>query len=789
MPLTLSPSGFCLSFARSFVPVFFPPSLHSIRYHLLSALLQRASHPIPLFFFGPFKSLFGHLAAYIPSFSPCKHYSFFLLLPRSLPTLRAATQPPQGNLKDRIAALQQRNGTPSPTSSPTPRDASITPPRGSLRDKIAKFEKKGGVPIPRGSFAMGAPIPEDPSAKSRELYGNRVAVLGKGRPTAPGNSGHRSVTSPAPISTTPNAQISANDDTKSSARLISDSTPHTIHSSTPPQRRSLSGPIEGSDEEQQDAAEHTNCHQEISLQLDAVSQPRALPETNSGFSDPIITTVKTVECTISPMNSSAGPAVTTLSPGETPERVPSPQRPVLSPHVEDLDLSVSDKDQTTLSSVESPQEQLPIPKPATSTVETRVTVEQAPRKETTITPRGSQVDQSIQSNSLTVPLDHSTTSAVSQLSFSSKADRTEKLKASTTPSASNIKKNKADSHADSTLTSNVAFPSSASVSAHSDVDDSTAMSLLPAPDAGRRSFSAVVHRSDTDKRPDSRHSTTSGTSTITSRPSSSSFKTGTDGGVVRSKRNFKHLGAVTPDPPTTPGLGIGDLADLLQNAAWLEERLSDTNTIFDVPPTSGEEGRKVESKPGPTVAKTEKATQPVPAAATATRSKGRGLTLGPLISIPSAKVPQSPVRSSTSTPSFQVHSAASTSPEEVLPAPSKSTRGRKYFSLRGALRNSRLSMSSEMSSDDSAPVATPPSPTFDFSTPQSAHGYGNDSMSVRSMFSIRSNKSGKSESVHGSLRLSPRRSVARASSFAERLLNRATKSKSLLDDPGERFCL
>ena len=143
--------------------------------------------------------------------------------------------------------------------------------------------------------------------------------------------------------------ISANDDTKSSARLISDSTPHTIHSSTPPQRRSLSGPIEGSDEEQQDAAEHTNCHQEISLQLDAVSQPRALPETNSGFSDPIITTVKTVECTISPMNSSsAGPAVTTLSPGETPERVPSPQRPVLSPHVEDLDLSVSDKDQTTL---------------------------------------------------------------------------------------------------------------------------------------------------------------------------------------------------------------------------------------------------------------------------------------------------------------------------------------------------------------------------------------------------------------------------------------------------------
>jgi hypothetical protein len=625
-------------------------------------------------------------------------------------------------------------------------------------------------------------MPEDPSTKSRELYGNRVAVLGKGRPTAPVNSGHRSVTSPA-LSTTPNAQISANDDTESSARLISDSTSPTIPSSTPLERRSLSGPIERSDEEQEDTAEHTNCHQEISIELDAVSQPRVFPETDSGSSDPIVATVK---CTVLPVNSSpAGPAVTTPSLGETPERVPSPQRPVLSPDVENLDVSASHKGQNTPSSVESHQERLLVAKPATSTVETRITIEPAPRKEAAISPRGSQLDRSIQNNFTTAPLDHSTTSAVPQLSSSSKADQTEKSKANTTPSVSNIKKTKADSHVDSTLTSNVSFPSSTSVSAHSDIDDSTVMSLPPAPDAGRRSFSAVVHRSDTDNRPDSRHSTTSGTSTITSRPSSSSFKTGTDGGVVRSKRNFKHLGAVTPDPPATPG--IGDLTDLLQNAAWLEERLSDS--IFDVLSTSGEEGQTVESRPGPlsaTVAKTEKATQPAPTAAT--RSKGRGLTLGPLISKPSAKTPQSPVRSSTSTPSLQVHSVASASPEEALPTPPKA-RGRKYFSLRGALRNSRLSMSSEMSSDDSAPVATPPSPTFDFSTSQSAQGHGNDTMSVRSMFSIRSNKSGKSESVHGSLRLSPRRSVARASSFAERLLNRATKSKSLLDDPGEMFCL
>ena len=650
------------------------------------------------------------------------------------------------------------------------------------------------MPIPRGSFAMGVPLPEDPSAKSRELYGNRVAALGKGRPTAPGNSRHRSVTSPAPISTVPNAQTLADaneNDTKSSAPLVSNSTSHTIPPSTSPECRSLSGPIDRSDEVQQDNEEDTNCHQEVSIQLDAVSRPHALLETDSGFSEPIITTAKTMESTVSPVNSpsSAGPTVTTLSLGEsqTPERVSS-LKPVSSPHVEDLDHSASHKDQTTPSSVES-QGRLPIAEPATSTVETRISVEQITRKETTTSP---QLDRSAQIDSLTPPFAHYTTSAIPQLSLSSNVSPAEKLKGDTIPRASNINRTKANLPVDSISTPNVVFPSIASVNTHSaigDLDDSIAMSLPPAAETGRRSFSAVVHRSDTDKRPDSRHSTTSKASTITSRPSSSSFKTGTDGGVVRSKRNFKHLGAVTADPPASSG--IGDLADLLQDAAWLEQRLSDVNTTSDVPSALSEERLKAESGLGPlspTIPKTEKAPQPVPASATATRSKGRGLILGSLIPVPSAKKSQSPVGLSPSTPSFQVHPVASGSPEEVSPTPPKSARARKYFSLRGALRNSRLSMSSEMSSDDSAPVATPPSPTFDFSIPQS-QGHGNDSMSVRSMFSIRSNKSGKSESVHGSLRLSPRRSVSRASSFAERLLNRATKTKSLLDDPGEKFCL
>ena len=720
--------------------------------------------------------------------------SSFLSSYHNLPILRAATQPPQGNLKDRIAALQQRNGSPSPTSSPTPpsRDASVTPPRGSLRDKIAKFERKGGVPIPRGSFAMGVPLPEDASTKSRELYGNRVAALGKGRPTAPGNSGHRSVTSPAPISATPNAHISSDgNDTESSTLLISDSTSHTIPPSTPPERRSSSGLIDGSDEAQQDTAERTNSHQENSIQRDAVSQLGVLPETDPGSSDPVI---PTAESSFSLVNSpsSAGPAVTTLSLSETPERVPSPYNPILSeiitPHVDNVDSSVTDKGQAAPSSVESDQEHFPIAKPVMSTVQTRITVAQVPAKGAATSSRGSQLDRSIQKDSLTAPLAHATTPAVPQVSLSSNVDRTEKSKGDTAPSVTSVNKTKKGSPVDSTSAPNVAFPSSAPVNTHSiveDLDDLAAMPLPPATDSGRRSFSAVVHRSDTD----SRHSTTSRTSTITSRPSSASFKTGTDGGVVRSKRNFKHLGAVTVDPPAT--LGAGDLAALLQDAAWLEQRLSDDNTIIDVPSVSGEEGSKAESGPGPlsaTVAKTKQGTQPVPATATPTRSKGRGLTLGSLTSMHSANTPHSPIRSSTSTPGFQVHPATSGSPEEVLPTPPRSAR-RKYFSLRNALRGSRLSMSSEMSSDDSAPVATPPSPTFDFSMPQTAQGHGNDSMSVRSMFSIRSNKSGKSESVPGSLRLSPRHGVARASSFAERLLNRATKTKSYLDDPGERSCI
>ncbi|KAI6008654.1 hypothetical protein EDC04DRAFT_2553129, partial [Pisolithus marmoratus] len=94
-------------------------------------------------------------------------------------------QTPPVNLKERIAALQQRNVSPNQHPSTQIGSKGIPTP-GTLRDKIAKFEEKGGVPVPRGSFAMGVPSPlaESATAKRRgELYGNRIQGLG--RPSGP----------------------------------------------------------------------------------------------------------------------------------------------------------------------------------------------------------------------------------------------------------------------------------------------------------------------------------------------------------------------------------------------------------------------------------------------------------------------------------------------------------------------------------------------------------------------------------------------------------------------------
>ncbi|KAF9261466.1 hypothetical protein L218DRAFT_498929 [Marasmius fiardii PR-910] len=111
------------------------------------------------------------------------------------------------NLKERIAALEQRNNASQWPSSPLPTstNSSFLSPQttgGALKDKIAKFEKKGGIPVPRGSFGLGAPpLAENAPAKRRgELYGNRIPSAVRSHITGPQLTGGVStqITGPSP---------------------------------------------------------------------------------------------------------------------------------------------------------------------------------------------------------------------------------------------------------------------------------------------------------------------------------------------------------------------------------------------------------------------------------------------------------------------------------------------------------------------------------------------------------------------------------------------------------------
>jgi hypothetical protein len=89
------------------------------------------------------------------------------------------------NLKERIAALQQRTTSPNSSSNGSGQrsNSSIShSPSGKLRDRIAKFEEKGGIPVPRGSFGLGAPPTQDGPRKRGELYGNRLKSIAAGPP-------------------------------------------------------------------------------------------------------------------------------------------------------------------------------------------------------------------------------------------------------------------------------------------------------------------------------------------------------------------------------------------------------------------------------------------------------------------------------------------------------------------------------------------------------------------------------------------------------------------------------
>ncbi|PPQ89439.1 hypothetical protein CVT25_012818 [Psilocybe cyanescens] len=94
-------------------------------------------------------------------------------------TLTSSRVPPlPTNLKERIAAIEQKVGNAGPSSrsvSPAPGAAPTAPTNaGALRDKIAKFEGKGGIPVPRSRFGLGAPPTTQAPQRNGELYGNRI---------------------------------------------------------------------------------------------------------------------------------------------------------------------------------------------------------------------------------------------------------------------------------------------------------------------------------------------------------------------------------------------------------------------------------------------------------------------------------------------------------------------------------------------------------------------------------------------------------------------------------------
>ncbi|KAH9966570.1 hypothetical protein BC827DRAFT_676384 [Russula dissimulans] len=582
------------------------------------------------------------------------------------------TQPPPSNLKERIAALQQCSAPPSPATHPTsppPRDASLAPPRGSLRDKIAKFERKGGVPIPRSSFGTAvAPLEEAGSTKSRELYGNRVAALGKGRPTAPGNSGHRAVSSPTVPLPSPVSRTFPDDNAaKSAARLTPNSIGNSVSSSTKsPSRRNSSGFTDtdrptgphdvpsGSDEAQEPSGQLATDAQpgtQSGTQDAKASEPEpiAKPTVSAGrrplsvSSSPSSTGLVVTNITRS--NISSSPLRATASEG-TPTRTGSLSTPVIH-------------EPSPPSAESHTQEHAPVVT-LVSAVQAHISVEQVPVKDTNSL--GVRPDRPPQNGSLDISSTHSEPSSYTQLPSSN----TNSLKGgststSVTPDASTP--NKSNLPPSSTTTSSgIAFPSTTSSTlprVSGDFDDAISMSPSRAAEPGRQSFSAVVHRGDGDNRPDSRHSSTSKSSTVTPRPSSSSFKTGTDGGFVRSKRNFKHLGAVTVDPPPSPGPGDLGLAALLQDAAWLEERLSGETTALTIQSALGEDGQKAEVS-ALSYATTSQANAPAPGVVNSTRTKGRGLTIAPTAMI-SSNISQSPVRlhADASTSLFAVRCAGS----------------------------------------------------------------------------------------------------------------------------------
>lgn len=686
-------------------------------------------------------------------------------------------QPSQVNLKERIAALQQRNNVSQSSNGLSSSNSSHpNPPRNTLREKIAKFEEKGGTPIPRGSFGLGAPPAEEGAVKkSRELYGNRIAALGQGRPgLAPQQVQTRAVTAPSMPVSPRRRYLSTSSSISGGSPTLSDP----VASDVPPASGNSPLPSPGPSRRNSTAALNRRSVIDIIVKFDEPSSVISTPRRTRTVSESNVSpsfvlpfdppTLQTME-EASPVEEAFPIALKDQPTPDVPTELPGPvQFPSLAPSA-------------LLETEQSPLRPLSPPK-VVQTPETVVT----PLPEI---PEASSAIESTDSRekiSISIPLDSATHSVRSPSVISppmaSSVSSPVAVDKPTGRKGGSISLDTSDTQI-SRSTRSVVSP----LPNRPTLESSLASTMSPielfedavTPTAGPKGYSVVVHGRTSESGPDRVSRPSSRTGTYSSSGHKNSLdSTGSNHPhpVLRSKRQFKHLQSSVADPPASPS--ANELTALLQEAAWLEQRLMDGNTSIQEPVTPVLEPDVQSNSPVSTHA----STTPSPILITPSRLQS--------IEIQHSQQPIS----SYSPPTLQIHApAASAADEEVPPTPPpKSARTRRYFSLRSKLPTMpgaypRHSMSSEISSEDSAPVTTPPSPTFDLvMPPKSSH----DGMSVKSAKSGRSfrsalsGKSGKSEapSMRESLKLSPRRGVARATSFAERLLNRASRTKSIIED-------
>ncbi|TFY80032.1 hypothetical protein EWM64_g3976 [Hericium alpestre] len=548
------------------------------------------------------------------------------------------------------------------------------------------LEEKGGTPVPRGSFGIGAPPQDDiPGGKSRELYGNRIAALGKGRPGAPSSFG-RAVTAPLG-STLP-------DDIDGSSR------PSSPDSAT----NSLSGA-----HRRNSSALNRRSVVDIMEQLNGVPPPprksRSVSESDSG--PDVVIPPESILQTLEERSPVEDPALVSppVKADSPPVKADSAQDSAAAP-AKVAPAFPSPADEASPSKSSTPAVQMPPAcTPVTKAHNLRVSLPKSmspgsqPSQQSaaavstkTVSPSTSApavVDDSMDSTRGDISLDTSTAEIVTGV----------RTVISPTPVRAVEK--------DTIISKPVA---ATTTSPPISVVDTEEPVFTPTPTTNaKKGFTAVVHRPSTDNQESRPSTNVSRSGTVRSRPSSTNLKTNGDPhapSVVRSKRQFKHLSNTVADPPASPS--ANDLSSLLKEAAWLEQQLTDAGiSVGASEPLTLELGSSslLSSKPTSTsTSASAPKSEPFPTQAPPDRLK---------------TPPRRDSKSTVSQPTFQIDAPSATAGTDSTPGSpdTKASRTRRYFSLRNALRTvpgswPRQSISSEMSSDDSAPVATPPSPTF-----------------------------------------------------------------------------